>query len=89
MSDNQDKRQSEMAFFKTARTFYVSALDDCGDINKSLAHLKKKLTQSGEKLTSAKWARLDSALRTGEIVRGKRSTPADWAAAESKPANNP
>ena len=84
MSDREEKRQSEMVFFKTARTLYVSALDDCGDINKSLAQLKKSLAQSGGKMPAARWARLDSALRTGEIVRGKKSTPGDWAAAEIK-----
>ena len=71
-----------MTFFRKAQAYYDSALDDCGDIKQSLSHLKKKLTGSGAKISPEKWARLDSALRSGEIVRGKRSTPGDWAEAE-------
>lgn len=82
MNDNSALRNSEMSFFKKAQTFYDSTLDVSGDIKKSLSHLKKKLNQSGAKVPADKWARLDSALRTGEITRGKKSTPSDWAAAE-------
>jgi hypothetical protein len=46
--------------------------------------LKKKLGQSGKRLAPAKWARLYGALMSGEITRGKKSTPGDWAAQEVK-----
>jgi hypothetical protein len=82
MSNDRAMRNSEMAFFKRAQTFYDAALDANGDIKKSLSHLKKKLSKSGKGLPADKWARLDSALRSGEITRGKKSTPSDWAAAE-------
>jgi hypothetical protein len=78
------KYKSEMAFFKNIQTVYNTALDDCGDIAKSLAGLKKNLNQSRDKLSPDKWMRLHSALRTGEITRGKRSTPGDWATNEIK-----
>ncbi|HVA65555.1 MAG TPA: hypothetical protein VNK24_01360 [Elusimicrobiota bacterium] len=82
MTDTRAQHKFEMEFFKDARTFYASTLDTCGNIEKSLFHLKKKLSQSGTRLSPDKWARLDSALRSGEITHGKRSTPGDWAAAE-------
>jgi hypothetical protein len=82
MSQRHPQHTSEMNFFRKAQTFYDSTLDSCGDIKQSLSHLKKKLDQSGAKVPADKWARLDSALRSGEIVRGKRSTPGDWAEAE-------
>jgi hypothetical protein len=84
MSDLRAQHKSEMTFFKNAQTYYDSTLDVCGEIEKSLNTLKKKLAQSGAKLPADKWLRLHSALRTGEITRGKRSTPGDWAAAELK-----
>ena len=74
------KHNEEMAFFKDAQIRYHAALDECGDIAKSLTHLKKSLT----KLPTDKWIRLSSALRSGEITRGKPSTPGDWAAQELK-----
>lgn len=73
-----------MAFFKDALAHYNSALDECGDIRKSLARLKKKLDKSGKRVPPAKWARLYGALMSGEITRGKRSTPGDWAAQEAR-----
>ena len=76
--------KSEMAFFKDAQARYNVALDDCGDIRKSLTHLKKHLEKSGKRLPPPKWARLYGALMSGEITRGKRSTPGDWAAQEAK-----
>ena len=76
--------KAEMAFFKDVQVLYNAALDDCGDIRKSLTHLKKKLDSKGKKLPQAKWARLYGALMSGEITRGKRSTPGDWAAQEVK-----
>jgi hypothetical protein len=82
MSNRHPQQTSEMTFFRKAQSFYDSQLDVCGDIQESLSHLKKKLNQSGAKVPADKWARLDSALRSGEIVRGKRSTPGDWADAE-------
>ena len=82
MIDTRAQHKSEMKFFKSVQTYYDSTLDDCGNIEKSLSQLKKKLSQSKTKLPPEKWARLDSALRTGEITHGKRSTPGDWAAAE-------
>ena len=83
-SEMRAKYKSEMVFFKNVQTLYNSTLDACGDIQKSLSQLKKKLNQSRGKLAAAKWARLHNALRTGEITRGKRSTPGDWAASELK-----
>jgi hypothetical protein len=82
MSDARAQHNSEMRFFKKAQTYYASALDDCGDIKQSLSHLKKKLEQAKTKVPADKWTRLEGALRSGEITRGKRSTPGDWAAAE-------
>mgnify|MGYP001578565005 CR=1 FL=1 len=78
------KHKTEMAFFKNVQTIYNSTLDDCGDIRKSLSLLKKKLDQSEKRLPPAKWARLYGALMSGEITRGKKSTPGDWAAQEIK-----
>ena len=80
--DVRAKYKSEMSFFKNVQKYYNSKLDACGDIQNSLSHLKKKLDQSRNKLSPDKWARLDNALRTGEITRGKKSTPGDWAASE-------
>ena len=82
--DIRAKHKSEMAFFKDAQTFYNSTLDTCGDIKRSLSTLKKNLDQSGKRLPPAKWARLHGALMSGEITRGKRSTPGDWAIQEVK-----
>ncbi|MBI3297378.1 MAG: hypothetical protein HYZ75_04385 [Elusimicrobia bacterium] len=78
------RHKSEMAFFKDAQTFYNAALDECGDIRKSLTQLKKQLTQKGKRIEPARWARLYGALMSGEIARGKRSTPGDWAAREAQ-----
>ena len=74
----------EMGFFKSAQAFYNSTLDECGDIRISLSRLKKRLDRSGQRLPPAKWARLYEALMSGEITRGKRSTPGDWAAQETR-----
>lgn len=76
--------KTEMAFFKGAQTHYNAMLDECGDIRKSLAQLKRKLARSGKRIPPAKWARLYSALMSGEITMGKRSTPGDWAAREAR-----
>ena len=85
MSDTQTAtRQFEMMFFKKVQTFYNTTLDDCGDIKESLASLKKMLAQSGAKLPKDRWTRLQSALRTGEIIRGKKGTPGDWATEERR-----
>ena len=81
-SEARAKRKLEMAFFKNAQTRYNASLDDCGDIRKSLSLLKKTLERSGKRLPPDKWARLHSALMSGEITRGKRSTPGDWATQE-------
>ena len=78
------RHKAEMVFFDKAKTRYHSTLDECGDIRKSLATLKKHLDGSGQRLPPAKWARLHGALMSGEIERGKRSTPGDWAAQEAK-----
>jgi len=78
------RHKVEMAFFKDAQTRYNSTLDDCGDIRKSLSRLKKQLDPSGKRLPPAKWARLYGALMSGEITRGKKSTPGDWSAQEEK-----
>lgn len=74
--------RSEMTFFKSALIVYNAALDDCGDIRISLSRLKRKLDGSGKRLAPDKWARLYSALMSGEVTRGKKSTPGDWAAQE-------
>ena len=74
----------EMAFFKDAQALYNSTLDACGDIRKSLSQLKKQLGRSGKRLPPANWTRLYGALMSGEITRGKKSTPGDWAAQEAK-----
>ena len=76
------KHKLEMAFFKDAHVLYHSMLDECGDIKKSLSQLKKKLDIPAARIPPAKWTRLHGALMSGEIVRGKRSTPGDWAAQE-------
>lgn len=78
------QRKSEMSFFKDAQVFYHARLDDCGDIRKSLSSLKKHLAESGKGVKPAKWARLYDALMSGEITRGKKSTPGDWATREAK-----
>ena len=78
------RHKMEMAFFKDAQALYNSALEECGDIRKSLSVLKKKLGQSKKRVPADKWARLYGALMSGEITRGKRSTPGDWAAQEVK-----
>lgn len=82
--ESSPKRNVEMAFFKNAQSLYNASLDDCGDIRKSLGQLKKRLAQTKKTLPPAKWARLYDALMSGEITRGKRSTPGDWAAQETK-----
>lgn len=82
--DNRVLHKTEMAFFKNAQELYNSTLDGCGDIRKSLASLKKQLERSGKRIPPAKWDRLYGALMSGEITRGKRSTPGDWAAREAK-----
>ncbi|MFI5361416.1 MAG: hypothetical protein ACHQ49_05560 [Elusimicrobiota bacterium] len=76
--------QVEMSFFKGAQVRYNSLLDDCGEIKKSLALLKKDLERKGKRLPPEKWERLHGALMSGEITRGKKSTPGDWAAREAK-----
>jgi hypothetical protein len=76
--------KSELAFFKGTQARYLSILDECGDIRKSLALLKKELQARNKKLSASKWTRLHSALMSGEITRGKPSTPGDWAAQEIK-----
>ncbi|MDE2292714.1 MAG: hypothetical protein KGL53_11590 [Elusimicrobia bacterium] len=78
------RHKAEMAFFKNAQTLYNAALDDCGDIRKSLALLKKQLAEHGTRLPPAKWSRLYGVLMSGEVVRGKRCTAGDWAANEAK-----
>lgn len=78
------RHKTEMAFFKDAQVLYNAQLDSCGDIRKSLTHLKKHLEKTGQSLPPAKWARLYGALMSGEIVRGKKCTPGDWAAEEAK-----
>jgi hypothetical protein len=80
--DIRAKHKAELAFFKNVQTIYNACLDECGDIHKSLSKLKTRLGQGREKLATAKWDRLHSALRTGEITRGKKSTPGDWAEME-------
>lgn len=83
-TDPRATHKTEMAFFKDALTKYNSALDGCGDIRKSLSLLKKQLEKSGKRIPTAKWARLYGALMSGEITRGKKSTPGDWAAREAQ-----
>lgn len=78
------RHKAEMVFFKDAQTLYNSTLDDCGNIRTSLSRLKKHLAESGKRLPPPKWARLYSALMSGEIVRGKKCTPGDWAAQEAR-----
>ena len=78
------KHKAEMAFFKNTQVIYNSMLDHCGDIRQSLSLLKKKLDQSSKRLPPEKWTRLHGALMSGEITRGKKSTPGDWAAQEAK-----
>lgn len=75
---------SEMKFFRNALEFYNASLDECGSIRKSLSLLKKQLDRPGKKMPPAKWDRLYGALMSGEITRGKKSTPGDWAAQEVK-----
>jgi|GEM_PF-2947809 len=82
MSQRHPQHTAEMTFFRKAQDYYAARLESCGDIQQSLSHLKKKLVSTGKNLPADKWARLDSALRSGEIVRGKRSTAGDWAEAE-------
>ena len=82
--EDRAKHKTEMAFFKDAQARYNSTLDDLCDIRKSLSHLKKHLEKSGKSLPVAKWTRLYGALMSGEIKRGKRSTPGDWAEQEAK-----
>ena len=76
--------KTEMAFFKGTQERYLLILDECGDIKQSLARLKKELQGRGKKVSPAKWMRLHAALMSGEITRGKKSTPGDWAAQELK-----
>lgn len=78
--DTRARHNAELSFFKTVQTRYNAELEDCGDIQQSLTRLKKAPVCKA--LPPAKWARLYQALRTGEITRGKKSTPGDWAAAE-------
>jgi len=78
------KHKTELAFFKDAQIRYLAYLEECGDIRQSLARLKKGLKASDKSLPAPKWERLYKALMTGEITRGKKSTPGDWAAQEVK-----
>lgn len=80
--------QAEMAFFREAQEIYNATLDECGDIGRSLSLLKKEQDHRKRKVSAAKRARLNAALRSGEIIRGKRSTPGDWAAQEVKLAKS-
>ena len=45
-AETRPKHKVEMTFFKNAQIYYNSALEDCGNIRRSLSRLKKKLEES-------------------------------------------